>query len=758
MAQYDFQIADYERIFRKQYKIVLLTIALSLVFSVIFARSKPPLYRVTASVKVDRYNVMGLGTESFMYGSWDNIETQTSVISSYTVLIRAAKQLSLIDPSVEEDVYPSDERVLTVIEGLRGKISTTANSGTNIIRISAVSGVPKEARDIANAIAFAYKEYSLETKKLQASKTKRFVEEQLARCMSELAETEHEMKQFEESQKIPSVSANTSRIIGSATELDKQIKELDNAMAIIAMEQEKLRRTGASESAVKSEGDPAETPEKSPGKSAPVIYSPAVMDSTAGVGWVSQYTDNDPGLLQLNNRLIQYQLQKSDQLAYRTKDHPAIVETEKKIKETVEQIIGVYNNKRVDLELKKKKLLQERDVVEGEMLRLPSNELEYARLVRKLKIKEELSAMLTTKLEEARIAEAGAVDDVSILSLALLPGQPFNKNLMQIASIGMLLGLLFGIIFAIIREMFDTSIGTIEDVERTLKLTVLAVIPHIHIDEQRMRNEKAEKSHAHLRQYLVTHFIPKDPTAEAYRIMRTNIEYLSFDRSVKTILLTSATMQEGKSTTIANLSVAFAQQGKKVLLLECNLRRPSMQRIFGTIPGPGTSDILVNKIDWRECVRSITDLALGHFSMEEILAMPGLDNFHIITYGHRPPNPTELISSQRMNTLLGELRQEFDIILVDAPPLLPVADSMVLSTKVDGVIMVYMVGKAPRNSLRLAKERLEAVQARILGLVLNDIRPETTGLTYQSYYMYAYSPGKEKQKKKRRPLHLFRAA
>jgi tyrosine-protein kinase Etk/Wzc len=365
--------------------------------------------------------------------------------------------------------------------------------------------------------------------------------------------------------------------------------------------------------------------------------------------------------------------------------------------------------------------------------------------------------MLTTKLEEARIAEAGAVDDVSILSLALLPGQPFNKNILQISSVGILLGLLFGIIFAIVREMFDTSIGTIEDVERTLKLSVLAVIPHIHVDEQRMRTEKADKAHAHLRQYLVTHFIPKDPTAEAYRILRTNIEYISFDRSVKTILLTSATMQEGKSTTIANLAVAFAQQGKKVLLLECNLRRPSMQRIFGTIPGPGTSDILIQKIDWRECVRSITDLALGHFSMEEILAMPGLDNFHIITYGHRPPNPTELISSQRMNTLLGELREEFDIILVDAPPLLPVADSMVLSTKVDGVIMVYMVGKAPRNSLRLAKERLEAVQARILGLVLNDIRPETTGLTYQSYYMYAYSPTKEKTKKKRH-MKLFRAA
>ncbi|MBN1127978.1 MAG: polysaccharide biosynthesis tyrosine autokinase [Chitinispirillaceae bacterium] len=752
MAQYDFQIADYERIFRKQYKIVLLTIVLSLIFAVIFAKTKPPLYRAAASVKVDRYNVMGLGTEAFVYGSWDNIETQTSVISSFTVLIRAAKRLSLVDDSVADSEYPTDEHVLTAIEGLRGKISTTANSGTNIIRISATSGVPREARDIANAIAFAYKEYSLETKKLQASKTKRFIEDQLARCMGELAETENQIKRFEESQKIPSVSANTSRIIADAADLDKRIKELDDAMMIITMEQAKLKRSGAGDSAPEAEK------KTDPRDNASVVSAPVPLDSGAGLGWVSQFTDNDPGLSQLNNRLIQYQLQQSDQLAYRTKDHPAMVETEKKIRETIDQIVGVYDNKLVDIEQKRKKLNRERDGIEREMLQLPSNELEYARLVRKLKIKEELSGMLTTKLEEARIAEAGVVDDVSILSLALMPGQPFNKNLFQIASIGMLLGLLFGIIFAIVREMFDTSIGTIEDVERTLKLTVLAVIPHIHIDEQRMRTEKAEKSHAHLRQYLVTHFIPKDPTAEAYRILRTNIEYLSFDRSVKTILLTSATMQEGKSTTIANLAVAFAQQGKKVLLLECNLRRPSMQRIFGTIPGPGTSDILVQKIDWRECVRSITDLALGHFSMEEILAMPGLDNFHIITYGHRPPNPTELISSQRMNTLLGELRQEFDIILVDAPPLLPVADSMVLSTKVDGVIMVYMVGKAPRNSLRLAKERLEAVQARILGLVLNDIRPETTGLTYQSYYMYAYSPTKEKQKKKRRHLRLFRAA
>jgi capsular exopolysaccharide synthesis family protein len=140
---------------------------------------------------------------------------------------------------------------------------------------------------------------------------------------------------------------------------------------------------------------------------------------------------------------------------------------------------------------------------------------------------------------------------------------------------------------------------------------------------------------------------------------------------------------------------------------------------------------------------TVTDLALGRFGMDEILKVPGLDKFHFIPYGHRPPNPTELLSSPKMDTLLKEVREYFDIILLDGPPILPVADSIVLSTKVDGVILVYKVGKTPRNTLRLGKERLEAVHANILGIALNDIRPEVTGQSYSSYiYRYTKDAGK----------------
>jgi capsular exopolysaccharide synthesis family protein len=137
-------------------------------------------------------------------------------------------------------------------------------------------------------------------------------------------------------------------------------------------------------------------------------------------------------------------------------------------------------------------------------------------------------------------------------------------------------------------------------------------------------------------------------------------------------------------------------------------------------------------------VLTVTNLALGKFGMEDILKVPGLDKFNFIPYGHRPPNPSDLLSSPKMDALLREVRDYFDVILVDGPPILPVADSIILSTKVDGVILVYKVGKTPRNSLRLGKERLETVHANILGIALNDIRPEVTGVSYSSYiYRYA---------------------
>jgi capsular exopolysaccharide synthesis family protein len=743
MAQYDFQIGDYERIFRKRYKILIFTTVLGLVLSVIFAKMKTPLFSADATVKVDRRTPMSMGMQEMMFDTWDNIETQSSVITSFPVLLRAAKKLMLVGEDVSPESLSSNEKVLSILENMRGKIATTANSNTNVIRIQVISTVPQEARDFANAVAFAYKDFSLNNNKLNALQTKDFVQQQLDKCKDDLASAENDLETFQKSQSIPSVGQQSARTIDQAGKITEKMSAIDNAIAVIRLQQAKLERR------IQTGITPMEQ-EKLTDSLGAAVESVAIANT---MGWVSEYTDDDLGIRSLNDRLIRLQLERDDDLSFYKGDHPAVRTVDKKIVVAIREILGEYQKKLLTLEEKRKEFQKQKDSIDLEMGKLPASEMAYVRLQRNINLKEELYTLLAKRLQESMISEAGVVDDITIMSLASMPRAPINKDLYRVVFIGMFLGLIIGIIMAFFREILDTSIGTIEDVERTLKIAVLAIIPHIRTEESKgkgwfkskERSKNSQTLPPYYRTFLVTHFNPKDPSAEAYRILRTNIEYLSFNKPLKTILVTSAAMQEGKSTTIANLAVAFAQQGKNICLLECNLRRPSLHKMFGIEHRTGISDILIEKARWQDCVMTVTDLALGQFGMEDILNVPGLDKFNMIPHGHRPPNPTELLSSGKMDQLLKETREAFDIVLVDAPPILPVADSIVLSTKVDGVILVYKAGKTPRNSLRLAKERLQTVHAKILGIALNDIRPEVAGSSYSSY-IYVYG-GKDKDQK-----------
>ncbi len=750
MPQYEFQMTDFERIFRKRYKLLFAIASIVVVFSIVFGRMKPSRYQAAATVKVERSTVSGLGMETIIWGDLENIETQTEVVTSFPVLLGAAKRMGLIPDSISEDSWAEGYDYSGAISTIRSKLSTSVGEGTKIISIHAESGVPQEARDVANAVALAYKEFSMHSKRRHAARIKKFIEEQLAVSKEELRSAEQDVKLFEEGQEIPSLDLSAQKTIDEAASIKEELAHIDEATTIIREQRAKLDDRYRN-------GHYAELRRE---KGAQQGAAPDSAVSDGRMSWVSQFTDGDPGLSQLNSRLIQLQIQLDDQLAYYHENHPASKDIEKKIQETIGEMLSEYGKKLDFLNRKKQGLLSRQQEVDRKVRQLPANQMEYTRLVRRLKVNEELYTDLSKKYQEAMISEAGVVDDVTIMSMATLPKAPINKNTARMALVGAFLGLLLGTLFAVVREMFDTSIGTIEDVERTLKLAVLAVIPHIQLEEQQKRLQrdlnlsKRELSNLDFRARLVTQFDPKKPIAEAYRILRTNIEYLSIEKPIKTIHVTSATMQEGKSTTIANLAVAFAQQGKDVLLLECNLRRPSLYRLFGVDRAPGIADILIERHDWRECVKTVTDLALGEFSIRGILNTPGLENLHLITYGRTPPNPAEILSSAAMDQLLKEVREEFDIVLVDAPPLLPVADSMVLSTKVDAVVLIYKVGSAPRSSLSLARERLATVQANVLGIVLNDIRPETSGISYTRLYARYY--GKEQKKKKGRSK-IFRS-
>lgn len=219
------------------------------------------------------------------------------------------------------------------------------------------------------------------------------------------------------------------------------------------------------------------------------------------------------------------------------------------------------------------------------------------------------------------------------------------------------------------------------------------------------------------RRPLITTQNSKSPISEAYRTMRTNIEFSSIDEQLKVIMFTSAGQGEGKSTTASNLAVVYAQSDKKVLIIDADLRKPTMHKTF-------------NKSNrW-----GLTNLLTGQITLSEVIVQTDISNLEILPAGPVPPNPSEILASKKMGAVLEELKQIYDIIVVDSPPALAVTDSQILATKCDGVIMVIDSGKVKREVAAKVKASLEFVKARIVGVVLNNVNRKDG----ESYYYYYY--------------------
>jgi non-specific protein-tyrosine kinase len=214
---------------------------------------------------------------------------------------------------------------------------------------------------------------------------------------------------------------------------------------------------------------------------------------------------------------------------------------------------------------------------------------------------------------------------------------------------------------------------------------------------------------------LITITNPRSPISEAYRTLRTNLEFTSLDKPIRSLVVTSASPEEGKSTTLANLAVAVAQAGRKVILVDCDLRRPSLHQIFGARTAPGFTDMM-------------RDDALMSQPPAQTTSVP---NLFLLPSGTLPPNPAELLGSRRMGEVIAALQQHAEMVLFDAPPVIAVTDAAVLSSKVDAVLLVISAGKTKREHAKKAKTLLEKVNAHLIGTVLNNVKGETS--LYQYY-------------------------
>lgn len=384
--------------------------------------------------------------------------------------------------------------------------------------------------------------------------------------------------------------------------------------------------------------------------------------------------------------------------------------------------------------------------LESQLNGFSGQELEYARLNREVEVNRKLYAMLKEKLEEARITEAQKVSDVSMVNPAVMPSAPLGTQKKTGMMLGGLTGLVLGVILAFIWESLDTSIGTIEDVEALLKLPVLGVVPSIKFAHEGKENffQKYFNKFFPLKQHtraddayarLIVHYEPKSLVAEAYRAIRTN---LKISPSLKTLLITSTSPQEGKSTVLTNLGLAITQTGMKTLLVSTDLRRPSIARTFGLKEAPGINEVITKVVDLDDALCNSSDIMMGEMKLDKIMETSGLENIGILPSGNIPTNPAEILESKEMDNLMDELKNRFDIILFDSPPVLPVTDAVLLASKVDGVILVYEAGRTARSVLLRAKTQLEAAGAKILGVILNHIKAESEITLNYPYYKYRY--------------------
>lgn len=201
---------------------------------------------------------------------------------------------------------------------------------------------------------------------------------------------------------------------------------------------------------------------------------------------------------------------------------------------------------------------------------------------------------------------------------------------------------------------------------------------------------------------LITAINAQSPVSEQYRMLRTNIQFSSIDEQIQVIMVASAQTGEGRTTTVSNLAVTYAQENKKVLLIDMNLRKPDLHSMFQLSNSMGLTNILVNQYDWNEVVQE-TDIP----------------HLYIITSGPQPPNPSDMLGSQKMKSLLMEWKEYYDVILIDVPPLLAFTEGYIVSSMCDGVILVVSTGKTKKESIKKAKASLDMVKARVLGAVLN---------------------------------------
>jgi capsular exopolysaccharide synthesis family protein len=621
-------------------------------------------------------------------------------------------QDSLILP---EDLNYSQR--IRVVENLRINSSISSVREADVLKIAVSSPDSAEAVFLANRISNKYRNLDLAGGQGELHFVLSFLDSQIVKYEKRLAIVEDELQKYQSEFQIYSLDGSADLLLKDLTGYESiyytNIAELEVAQERVAYLKSQLSE---SEKALMEEITNTNNPMIVALRGKIAELEAQKVQQMVDEGWNDQSLqarDFERRILEMKHKLTG--ITESLILSGWSEEDP-FAASQEIFNKIVEQEVEVHSARSRAAEYKK--LV---DQMSGRLTSLPVQTLQYARLERDLKLNESLYITMKQKYEESRITEAGQMGKVRILDPALVA-----KRVKPNKKINLLLGLVLGIGlgggYAFLREFLDNTVKAVEHLERK-GLTILGIIPDMQGASARNAANAAaspSKGGTDFRRRLITYEDPKSPISESYRSLRTNVAYASVDKKIKSLLISSSQPGEGKSTTTANLAIAFAQLRKKTLLIDADLRKPVQHNVFGHPRGPGLSEYLIGQME----------------DVNSIIHETKVENLFIITAGGMPPNPSELLGSDRMSKLVELLEQEWDIVLLDSPPIVAVTDASMISGEIDAIAIVVKAGSTERSAVDRALDMMRNVKAPLIGAILNGASKESLGGKYAYYYSY----------------------
>jgi succinoglycan biosynthesis transport protein ExoP len=757
----EIDLLEYWRIVLKRKWILLTFSALLLAFVGIFSFTATPLYRATATVMIEEpssgvfniQDVLGMGGfQSDYLGTYFN--TQLRLLQSRTLAERVAKKMNLAArPELQARGTPRPNlfgyvrRVLS-LSWLIPRKKTPAESGveagspqplpnvnaayaytvlgglsvapvpeTRLVEVSYSSPYPALAADVVNSLVEEFIDFSVETRYEATQQASDFLSSQIAQLRDDLAAKERELQRYGEEKKLLFLNDKESSVVSKYSEVNS---------AYTAAQIDRINKE-----AVWRELKDLKIDSLPPSINNPIIQSL----KTDYIQTKNEYDEKSkvfkpdyPGMIQLKGKLdsarmtLESEIEKAVDAA--ESDYRAALKSE-------QSLGGLLETQRTDV------------------VKMNNNSILYNNLRIDVENKRLLLNSLVAKQNETLVsARLGGLrtSSIKIIDRAEVPGGPYSPNTKRSLMMAILLGVIGGLGLIFLVEFLDNTVKGPEDVEKLTGLPSLGVIPYLSPEATKKRYDSGRYGYSYRSDYgssygdgeagksdqpppeqrqieLINHLYPKFSISEDYRTVRTSILFSHADTAPKVISFTSSMPQEGKTATVANLAVSFAQLEGRVLIVDGDLRKPRMHKVFKARNTVGLAGFLTGKVAY-----------------EEIVQKTSIDRIWLIPSGPHPPNPAELLNSKRMRDLVKAVREKFDIVLVDAPPALAVIDPVIISSLSDITVFIIRAGKTTRKALVKAVEEVRKSKADIVGVIFNEVRTGGEGRSapYYHYYQYEY--------------------